>query len=520
MGRINSLNEPWDGHDGSEVEEFLKDKLRESSSDIGERYIKPSEGIPATDLAGEIDKTLLTNSVQESLNKADTAYQKPSGGIPSTDMASSVKFSLDKANTAIQPSDIADTPKSVASASATDLSGNNVEEVCLKNRANNNPQAPRTLARLVTDSGKNRPLNESLTKLAEYQSLGFPAFSVNVDYAEGEPCFHDRKLFKAKAGGHSAGTWDGSHFEEFSVKEYTDAHVSIFDVSANNDGAVFASLRALLSDADLNTLIPAPFRRGGITITFIQGENAQSSDNKYVQYFCTASSFSTDEADWQKMNLEEDVSQLGQELGNAVVIPVTEDGKYIALNTGVGNSIGGVTSLGRFCYMRYPVTEGDKVIVNGTGGGAPRLWAFVDDDEIILKVAEASITATNLELIAPQNAAEVIINTEDKTVSSYFVSGNSIKNQIANIQTADVNAMIASKDWRVSGNVTYDSNEIPVSYNITWADGESGTVVMSNFNSDVFEYTTITVTYKTKTIVYTLTYDSNGYVTNETYVEQ
>ena len=46
------------------------------------------------------------------------------------------------------------------------------------------------------------------------------------------------------------------------------------------------------------------------------GENNRSfisnSDNKYAQYFLTKDEWSTSEGDWEKMNLEEDVSQLGQ----------------------------------------------------------------------------------------------------------------------------------------------------------------------------------------------------------------
>ena len=44
----------------------------------GNKYDKPSGGIPASDLA---------SAVQTSLGKADTAYQKPVGGIPSSDLA-------------------------------------------------------------------------------------------------------------------------------------------------------------------------------------------------------------------------------------------------------------------------------------------------------------------------------------------------------------------------------------------------------------------------------------------------
>ena len=46
-------------------------------------YVKPSGGIPSSDMA---------SAVQTSLGKADSAYQKPSGGIPKTDLASPSPF--------------------------------------------------------------------------------------------------------------------------------------------------------------------------------------------------------------------------------------------------------------------------------------------------------------------------------------------------------------------------------------------------------------------------------------------
>ena len=59
----------------------------------------------------------------------------------------------------------------------------------------------------------------------------------------------------------------------------TVAESGIYDVSANNSGATFASLAALLSAQNLDTLIPVAKRKGGMSIKFVQ-----SSDNKYVQY--------------------------------------------------------------------------------------------------------------------------------------------------------------------------------------------------------------------------------------------
>ena len=68
----------------------------------------------------------------------------------------------------------------------------------------------------------------------------------------------------------------------------------IYDVTANNNGATFASLSALLSDKKLSTLIPSTARCGGMSIRFVQ-----SSDNKYVQYRLMSDIFNTTVTNWQ-----------------------------------------------------------------------------------------------------------------------------------------------------------------------------------------------------------------------------
>ena len=76
---------------------------------------------------------------------------------------------------------------------------------------------------------------------------------------------------------------------------------TIYDVSAHNSNATFASLNALLSDANLSTLIPTAVRKGGMSIKFVQ-----SSDNKYVQYRYMSSSTAnfTNVANWQGVDEE------------------------------------------------------------------------------------------------------------------------------------------------------------------------------------------------------------------------
>ena len=71
----------------------------------------------------------------------------------------------------------------------------------------------------------------------------------------------------------------------------------VYDVSAHNNSAVFESLSTLLSSSNLDTLIPASVRHGGMSIRFIQG-SVPSSDNKYVQYFLTKDEWSASEDDW------------------------------------------------------------------------------------------------------------------------------------------------------------------------------------------------------------------------------
>lgn len=79
----------------------------------------------------------------------------------------------------------------------------------------------------------------------------------------------------------------------------TVAESGVYDVTVNNSGATFASLNALLSAQNLDTLIPVAKRKGGMSIKYVQ-----SSDNKYVQFRLMATDFSTTESDWQGVDEE------------------------------------------------------------------------------------------------------------------------------------------------------------------------------------------------------------------------
>ena len=69
----------------------------------------------------------------------------------------------------------------------------------------------------------------------------------------------------------------------------------------NNDGK-FESLSALLSDANLSTLIPIAVRCGGMSIRFVQ--TSDNNSTKYVQYRLMSDEFSTTPSDWQGVDEE------------------------------------------------------------------------------------------------------------------------------------------------------------------------------------------------------------------------
>ena len=98
-----------------------------------------------------------------------------------------------------------------------------------------------------------------------------------------------------------------------------------FDISAYRaTGNVLAKYVDLSAALDGGNNIPEAFRKGGISVKFVQ-----SSDNKYVQYFLKKNAWSVSEADWVNMVLDEEVSQLSQKadgLFNGVTGVFSKDG--------------------------------------------------------------------------------------------------------------------------------------------------------------------------------------------------
>jgi len=104
---------------GAQVQALLN-RVPELAAEVLQKYTKPVDGIPNTDLTEAIQLALakamtayqkpengipandMTAAVQTLLNAASTAYQKPSGGIPASDLATAVQNLLNLAGSAYQ----------------------------------------------------------------------------------------------------------------------------------------------------------------------------------------------------------------------------------------------------------------------------------------------------------------------------------------------------------------------------------------------------------------------------------
>ena len=75
-------------------------------------------------------------------------------------------------------------------------------------------------------------------------------------------------------------------------------------------------------------------------------------------------------------------------------------------------------------YAVVDCSEGDRFVINGTGGYTSRLWCFINtnDNNKILLNANVNVTENNLVIEAPSNATKLIINSTTKKVCTKYVT--------------------------------------------------------------------------------------------------
>lgn len=142
--------------------------------------------------------------------------------------------------------------------------------------------------------------------------------------------------------------------------------------------------------------------------------------------------------------LENEVSEVKSTIRYEKLIKVVS-GKYIALNNASVTMENGKPVYTGDTQAGYGVgiescVQGDKFVVSGTGGGSTRLWGFINSSGEILSVSDAAITESNLELIAPEDAAFIIIhdNSGQKSYKyTYTIALNDVVRENSETITED-----------------------------------------------------------------------------------
>lgn len=102
-------------------------------------------------------------------------------------------------------------------------------------------------------------------------------------------------------------------------------------------------------------------------------------------------------------------------------------GVYYITNQGVGNKCNLATGTQNdFCCARINCKGAKSIMITGLGGSGGRLWCFLDANDIILSVANATITSTNQIIEVPHNAVTLIVNASlNQTHSLTIYAGSS-----------------------------------------------------------------------------------------------
>lgn len=127
-----------------------------------------------------------------------------------------------------------------------------------------------------------------------------------------------------------------------------------------------------------------------------------------------------------------------------IVLSAPELKQYIATNGSTVQWDNPSTSSSTFIqWAVVPCVEGDVFQISGKGGNSDRLWVFANSQKQILSRADANITVTNLSLVAPQNAAYLIINTEIRALSFKVSAEKSLASDISITSLSVPNSAIA-----------------------------------------------------------------------------
>jgi len=172
-----------------------------------------------------------------------------------------------------------------------------------------------------------------------------------------------------------------------------------------------------------------------LTLAFTGLKGAQGDTGSSVDYpFTIVNNLTTNDATQalsaaMGVQLESEVSQLEAKVGE-ISIPFV-NGMSVAL----GGTIGATLTLtpqveNAYRYAIVNCKKGDVFTLTGKGGASTRLWGFVDANNVLLAVSSANLQATDLKLIAPENAAKFVMNSSI-SASLFYYSCTSVDYRMA-----------------------------------------------------------------------------------------
>ena len=258
----------------------------------------------------------------------------------------------------------------------------------------------------------------------------------------------------------------------------------VYDISVakavNNVPAQYESLSAAFGTNGAN--IPQDIRREGMSIKFVQ-----SSDSKYVQYMyhgtSTAVADFTNTANWEKMNLEDEISEINNgklETFDKEEVRVTDiqnwhpegktDGYY---NTENGTWLAGYDTSARIDVSGYEQVRFRGTIIMSTGSLQPA-YAFQDENGDLLtgypKCYQRNIanTSTRKEYILDiPTEAKYFVVVRYSDFYCYLRKGLSVKDRFDNVNRINLNLISTSYGFlRENGTIAGDAPDTIKKYDI------------------------------------------------------
>ena len=157
---------------------------------------------------------------------------------------------------------------------------------------------------------------------------------------------------------------------------------------------------------------------------------------------------------------------------------VMTDGQNIKLSVGVGNTVDLTPEdVSNYRYGIVDCKEGDIFTISGKGGVNPRLWGFIDLNNVLLSVSGEGKSEEGLILTAPKNARKLIVNDTKTGKVSYIGCDLSIIMEELISETKD--NLIITQNEKVQQSIEQISSVVDL-IGIDFFKGKTATITIPN----------------------------------------